>query len=350
MVPGATIVAVHQPSGTTYDAVSQSDGRFTIAGMRVGGPYTITAELGGFVTEERTERDAEPRRHPGHHLQSQGRRPRRNRHGRRRIESGVQFGPHRRRHGRHARGPGDAPDRHRPPHRHHAPHAAVRRQRDVRRPGQPRQQRHRRRLVFQQLVRAGNDHRRHRRPHRRRPHLTGGHRAGAGERGALRRPPGQLHRRRRQHRHPQRHQPVHRVGLPPDAERKLRRHRGVRPDLQSGRLQHLHDRRVVRRTDHQEQDVRLRQLREAERHPAVEHVPGQPRRRTGGRQHHPGVGLGDVGAQLLPPVELRLQHRPLRGDPQGHAGHAVDDQGRLQREQHQQDHVPLQPARLEHPA
>ena len=36
-----------------------------------------------------------------------------------------------------------------------------------------------------------------------------------------------------------------------------------------------HDRRVVRRPDHQEQDVRLRQLREAERHPSVEHVPGR---------------------------------------------------------------------------
>ncbi len=54
VVPGTTIVAVHQPSGSTYNAVSQADGRYTIAGMRVGGPYTVTAELSGFVTEERT--------------------------------------------------------------------------------------------------------------------------------------------------------------------------------------------------------------------------------------------------------------------------------------------------------
>ncbi len=53
VVPGATIVAVHQPSGSTYTAVSQGDGRYTIAGMRVGGPYTISAELPGFVTAER---------------------------------------------------------------------------------------------------------------------------------------------------------------------------------------------------------------------------------------------------------------------------------------------------------
>ncbi|MEZ5291843.1 MAG: carboxypeptidase regulatory-like domain-containing protein [Vicinamibacterales bacterium] len=54
VVPGTTVVAVHQPSGTTYTAVSQADGRYTIPGMRVGGPYTVTAELPGFVTEERT--------------------------------------------------------------------------------------------------------------------------------------------------------------------------------------------------------------------------------------------------------------------------------------------------------
>ena len=29
VIPGATIVAVHVPSGTTYEAVTQSDGRFT---------------------------------------------------------------------------------------------------------------------------------------------------------------------------------------------------------------------------------------------------------------------------------------------------------------------------------
>ncbi|MFN8061882.1 MAG: carboxypeptidase regulatory-like domain-containing protein [Vicinamibacterales bacterium] len=50
-VPGATVVAVHQPSGTTYEAVSQGDGRFYIPGMRVGGPYTVTVSLTGFGNE-----------------------------------------------------------------------------------------------------------------------------------------------------------------------------------------------------------------------------------------------------------------------------------------------------------
>src|SRR5690348_14739580 len=53
VIPGASVTAVHQPSGTTYEAVTQGDGRFTIPGMRVGGPYTVTAALQGFTTEVR---------------------------------------------------------------------------------------------------------------------------------------------------------------------------------------------------------------------------------------------------------------------------------------------------------
>lgn len=45
---GARVVAVHQPSGTTYQALSRADGRFLIPAMRVGGPYTVTAIAIGF--------------------------------------------------------------------------------------------------------------------------------------------------------------------------------------------------------------------------------------------------------------------------------------------------------------
>ena len=47
-VPGTTVTAVHEPSGTKYEAVTLGDGRFSIQGMRVGGPYTVTASLSGF--------------------------------------------------------------------------------------------------------------------------------------------------------------------------------------------------------------------------------------------------------------------------------------------------------------
>lgn len=39
---GATVTAVHKPSGTKYTAVSNDKGRYSIQGMRVGGPYEIT--------------------------------------------------------------------------------------------------------------------------------------------------------------------------------------------------------------------------------------------------------------------------------------------------------------------
>lgn len=40
-VIGATITATHEPSGTVYRAITNVDGRYTIQGMRVGGPYKI---------------------------------------------------------------------------------------------------------------------------------------------------------------------------------------------------------------------------------------------------------------------------------------------------------------------
>jgi outer membrane receptor for ferrienterochelin and colicin len=45
---GATVQAVHTPSGTTYGNVTDIDGFFRIPGVRVGGPYIITATYTGF--------------------------------------------------------------------------------------------------------------------------------------------------------------------------------------------------------------------------------------------------------------------------------------------------------------
>jgi hypothetical protein len=47
-LPGARVVAVHGPSGTQYSAVTRADGRFTIPGMRVGGPYRVNVSVVGY--------------------------------------------------------------------------------------------------------------------------------------------------------------------------------------------------------------------------------------------------------------------------------------------------------------
>ncbi|MDE6137816.1 MAG: TonB-dependent receptor, partial [Muribaculaceae bacterium] len=44
---GASIVATHEPSGTRYSAISNIDGRYSIQGMRVGGPYTVRVSYVG---------------------------------------------------------------------------------------------------------------------------------------------------------------------------------------------------------------------------------------------------------------------------------------------------------------
>ena len=50
-VIGATVVAVHEPSGTRYTAVTNTSGRFSIQGMRTGGPYEVTVSYVGFQTK-----------------------------------------------------------------------------------------------------------------------------------------------------------------------------------------------------------------------------------------------------------------------------------------------------------
>jgi hypothetical protein len=54
-LPGATVVAVHEPSGTQYGAVTNTDGYFNIQGMRPGGPYTVRVSYVGYSTATYTD-------------------------------------------------------------------------------------------------------------------------------------------------------------------------------------------------------------------------------------------------------------------------------------------------------
>ncbi len=51
-LPGANVMAVHTTSGTIFGSTTRIDGRFNIPGMRVGGPYTVTASYVGYTTQK----------------------------------------------------------------------------------------------------------------------------------------------------------------------------------------------------------------------------------------------------------------------------------------------------------
>lgn len=54
-VPGASIEAVHTPSGTKYSLSSDKDGRFTINNMRIGGPYRVRVSMVGMQQDTRED-------------------------------------------------------------------------------------------------------------------------------------------------------------------------------------------------------------------------------------------------------------------------------------------------------
>lgn len=52
LLPGATILAVHTPTGSKYSSLSNEDGRFNILNMRIGGPYKIIVTFVGYQNQE----------------------------------------------------------------------------------------------------------------------------------------------------------------------------------------------------------------------------------------------------------------------------------------------------------
>ena len=50
-LPGATVAAVHLPTGTPYGVTTRAEGQFNVPNMRIGGPYRITITYVGYQTE-----------------------------------------------------------------------------------------------------------------------------------------------------------------------------------------------------------------------------------------------------------------------------------------------------------
>ena len=58
-LPGATVLAVHTPSGTRYGITTNAQGRFNLPAVRIGGPYQITVSFIGFQNQSREVASAE---------------------------------------------------------------------------------------------------------------------------------------------------------------------------------------------------------------------------------------------------------------------------------------------------
>ena len=251
-VAGASVIAIHEPSGTSYEATTRADGRFFIPNMRVGGPYTVTVAYTGtgaaaFEPQTRCRRHGQPRR--------------RARICRSRCapiavqetvtvtaQSDTVFSSARTGAATSVEPRGNRHAAHRSPAASTTSRASRRRPAAMSfaRPGQSTEQHHGRRFVLQQLVRPGG---RARRAHRRRADFARSDRADSGQRRAVRRAPGQFRRRWRQHRDAQRHQSIHRLVLSPIPQRGLRRHRSEGAAVQSRDVQLPQHRRLGGRAD-----------------------------------------------------------------------------------------------------
>jgi hypothetical protein len=54
-VPFAIVMALHEPSGSTYGTTTQDNGTFVLSGLRVGGPYVVTFSFLGYTPVKYTD-------------------------------------------------------------------------------------------------------------------------------------------------------------------------------------------------------------------------------------------------------------------------------------------------------
>ncbi len=54
-LPGATVLAIHEPSGTQYGTITNIDGIYDLQGMRSGGPYKVEISFVGYSKETYTD-------------------------------------------------------------------------------------------------------------------------------------------------------------------------------------------------------------------------------------------------------------------------------------------------------
>ncbi|MEN9569444.1 MAG: hypothetical protein RL172_675 [Bacteroidota bacterium] len=55
VLTGATVTAVHLPTGTRYATTTRKDGRYNIANARVGGPYSVTVSYVGYKEQKQED-------------------------------------------------------------------------------------------------------------------------------------------------------------------------------------------------------------------------------------------------------------------------------------------------------
>lgn len=52
-LPGATVIAIHQPTGSQYGGITDTEGYYRLPNMQVGGPYKVTVTFVGYQPSEK---------------------------------------------------------------------------------------------------------------------------------------------------------------------------------------------------------------------------------------------------------------------------------------------------------